>query len=107
MMNSRAMRLILPFLLAICAEVGFTYVPMAFNKDVFEVASITAVLGLHFCGIEYINMLKVKNNVAGTMHIVRTTGNAMAIPCWNTMIFQSGWCVLHNVTPSLSPADAP
>ena len=74
--------------MAICAVAGFVYVPMAFNKEVFDVANIQAIMGLHFCGIEYRNMFKVHDNVASTMHIIRDAGDAMAISCWNTMIFQ-------------------
>ena len=98
------MESILPVLMIICAAAGFTYVPMAFNDTVFDVAAIKGIMGLHFCGIEYINMLRVNNGVASTMHIIRSSGNAMAIACWHTMIYQL-WLVRASFfAPSPSPA---
>ena len=98
-MNHAAVQEVANLVRRICERFGWFVNTLSFSDD----ATANGLKGgsaLHFCGVEYKNMLGTANGFAGTMHRLRSDNKRMQLTAWNVPLlipyevreFAFSWC---------------
>ena len=81
-MNHAAVQEVANLVRRICERFGLVVNTLSFSDDA-TANGINGGSALHFCGVEYKNMLGTANGFAGTMHLLRSDQQRMQLTAWN------------------------